>query len=78
MTKEQHRRAIWNAENMVRESAYHLCKLQSDLECPKDEAYSRSCVIYRLACDTLKSLSAQADAFINATYNPKGLYAPIE
>ena len=75
LTKEQHRRAIWTAENMVRESAYHLCKLQSDPDTPKDEAYSRSCVMYRLACDTLKSVSVRADEFIKATYNPSGIYA---
>lgn len=62
---------IGKAKDLVRETAYHLVRLQNDPDCPKDEAYSRSFGLYRLACGLLKTaLPNGADEFIRSTYNP--------
>jgi len=58
-------------EALVRETAYHLCCLQTS-QCPRDGSYSRSAALYRLACFALQECCPKsADQFIASTHKPE-------
>ena len=53
----------------VRETAYHVCRLIANNH-TKDHIWSRSCELYRMACQNLRDFDPNADVFITATYRP--------
>ena len=64
---------IHNAQVMVRETGYHVARLNVEGNCG-DECYSRSYSLYVMACDWLRIVTPDtAQAFIDRTYKPAQL-----
>jgi hypothetical protein len=72
----EQQRVVAAVRELVRESGYHVARLQVDIadsgkgQGGFDEAYSRSTHLYHLSCASLREIDADAEEFIARTYQP--------